>query len=275
MGPLTDIREFNFYADYLWAPADFLNLQTWLQGEMRAIALGQAGLKQAILGGCLSTPGGGLNVAVSSGVAIDTNGRVVSFVGASVAVASPIGNPAATLVVLRPKLTDMTLIPTPDAPLVPVPLHEKLDYDLIALNGVPAGVPAYPAPQANDIVVAALQIPASTVTILSTMFDHAPLSLSISGRHPYRLVKTTYAVALTDDLVEGDATAASFTSTLPPLASCPGQEFVFSKVDATGNIHTVAGNGGETISGQSSWDITDQWATLRVRATPTDWRILA
>lgn len=271
-GPASDIREFNFYTDYLWSPTDFLNLQTWLQNEIRGIALGVSG--QSLLSGCLATPGGGLLVSVSDGVAIDSFGRIVVVTGANVAVAEPVGNPAKTLIVLRPKLVDMTSIPLPDAPMTNVFLHEKLSYDLLALNGTPAGSPVYPTPQANDIVVAALIIPDSTVTLLASMFDRSKISLPLKRVNAYNSVSAAYSVLATDSHVDGDATAAPFTATLPPASTVPGQDFTFVKTDSGANALSVAGNGGDLISGQSSWDLSDQWATLKVRSIGTSWRII-
>lgn len=272
MGPSTDIRDFNFYTDYLWSPTDFLNFQTWVRAEMRAAALGRSG--KSLLSGCLASPGGGLNVAVSDGVAIDSNGRIVVFSAANVALASPAGNPARTLVVLRPKLTDMTTIPLPDAPLTNVFLHEKLDYDLLALNGTPAGSPVYPTPQANDIVVCGLLIPASTVTLLATMFERSVINVPLKRVKACNVITADYDVLDADEHIDADATSAPVVATLPPVTEVPGQDFLLCKIDSSANAATFAGNGGDLISGQASWDLTEQWATMRVRAVGLSWRIV-
>lgn len=272
MGPSTDIREFNFYTDYLWSPTDFLNLQTWLQAEMRGSALGRSG--KSILSGCLANPGGGLNVSVSDGVAVDSNGRIVVFSAANVAVASPSVNPARTLIVLRPKLVDMTSIPTPDDPMTPVFLHEKLSYDLIALNGTPAGSPVYPSAQANDIIVTGILIPAATVTLLASMFERYVISVPIKRVKAINIVTAAYSVLAADDHVDGDATGGAFSATLPPVSTVPGQDFTFVKVDSSANAFSVAGNGGDLISGQGSWDLTEQWAKITVRSIGTAWRVI-
>lgn len=272
MGASTDIRDFNFYSDYLWSPADFLNFQTWVRAEMRAAALGRSG--KSLLSGCLATPGGGLLVSVSAGVAIDSNGRIVVFSAANVAVASPAGNPARTLIVLRPKLTDMTSIPTPDDPMTPVFLHEKLDYDLLALNGTPAGSPVYQTPQANDIIVAGLLIPAATVTVTAAMFERYVINVPLKKVKACNVITSAYSVLAVDDHVDGDASGGAVVATLPPASTVPGQDFTFCKTDSSANALSVAGNGGDLISGQSQWDLTDQWATLKVRSVGLSWRVV-
>jgi len=273
MNYATDIREFNFYQDYLWAPNDFANLQLWLQSEMRATALARSGGNQSILQGCLPSAGGGLLVAVGAGVAIDSYGRVVSVQAGTVAVAEPIGNPCATLIVLRPTLTDMTQIPEPDSPLTNVPLHEGLTYELVALNGTPAANPVYPTPMANDIVVAGLQIPAGTTALTSAMFDWTQPSVAPAPVHNVDYLTAAGTITAQQDHVDLDGTAASFTVELPLAETVPGQDFTFCKVDNVNTV-TVAAQGSDLISGQASWDLTDQWATLKVRSVGTGYRVV-
>ena len=52
--------------------------------------------------------------------------------------------------------------------------------------------------------------------------------------------------------IMGDATAASFTITLPPAATSKGVQYQIYKVDASANTITIDGNASETIGGATT-----------------------
>lgn len=272
-GPQTTINQYNFYMDYIWSPTDFANLQGWLQAEYRGIALGFTGNQAAVLQGCLCSPDGGLNVTVGSGICVDSNGRISVVTGGTASLSSPSGNPANSLIVIRPTLTDLNQIPEPDSPLTNVPLYEGLTYSIVVINGTPGATPSYPSTQANDIVIAGLLIPAAATTITQSMFDFTQCSLSQGRRHVYNYQSSAYSVLSTDDFVDLDGTSAAFSATLPPSYTVPGQVFIFCKVDAVNTV-TVAAQGSDLISGQASWDLTDQWATLKVLSVGNGYRVV-
>lgn len=272
-GVQSDIRDFNFYQNYLWAPNDFANFQNWVRAEMRGTALARNG--KSVLAGLLCAPVSGMNVSISDGVGIDSNGRIVVAQSIpNVAITTPVSNPAKTLIVARAKLTDMTQIPTPLNPAVNVPLHEKLDYDIIVLNGTPSATPVYPTAQSNDIVLAGLQLPTGTSTITDAMFDYSVVNTPLKRRMATRTITVNTTILAADDHVDSDATAGAITDTLPLAKTVPGQEFTICKIDSSSNNVTVAATSPDLISGQASWDLTDQWATMKVRSVGNGYRVV-
>ena len=67
-----------------------------------------------------------------------------------------------------------------------------------------------------------------------------------------------------------DCTGGAVTLTLNPVADCLS-DIVCVKVDVSANALTVDGDGAETISGAATKSTTTQWATIKVRPTPTYW----
>lgn len=73
----------------------------------------------------------------------------------------------------------------------------------------------------------------------------------------------------------GDATAGSFTFTLPAAAAAATLIYNFKKTDASANTVTIAQHaGGETIDGQASYIIGAQYASVTVQSDGTKWNIL-
>jgi hypothetical protein len=89
---------------------------------------------------------------------------------------------------------------------------------------------------------------APTITGQTMVFD---TNGTASFRYPDKFTasKTTTYVATGDEtVIPCDATAASFTVTLPAASSCPGKEFTIIKTDADiTKLVTIDGNGSDTI----------------------------
>lgn len=270
---LADIRQFLYYIKYLWGPTDFQNMQLWLQSEFRGLAEGAFG--GAILSGLAVTPGGAMTVDVSAGLASAPDGRLINVTAVvGQAVASPVGNPARTLVVARPKITDANNIPEPANPANTVPLHQKFEYDVLVLNGTPAVTPAYPATQANDVILMGILLTAGHVTIVAANFERYVVSTPRKRTHPIKLVTASgnNTVNTTDMHLDSDATLGAQTHLVPSAISCPGQDFTFVKIDASAN--PVAVSGADLISGQNSWELADQWGTITIRSVGTGYRVV-
>lgn len=77
-------------------------------------------------------------------------------------------------------------------------------------------------------------------------------------------------VPRTSTLVEADATSSPVTVLLP--TSVTGDSVVVVKIDASGNLVTVDGNG-TTINGSSTVLITSQYDSLTFVLGATEWRI--
>jgi len=63
----------------------------------------------------------------------------------------------------------------------------------------------------------------------------------------------TCTIPSTLTFVPLNTTAGSFTATLPPASTVPGQVFFIYKTDSSANVATVAGNGSENINGANTY----------------------
>ena len=68
-----------------------------------------------------------------------------------------------------------------------------------------------------------------------------------------------------------DTTSGNLTSLLPTLADSLGRELIFCKSGV--NNYIIDGNG-STINGSSTFTITSNTSALRVKAFPSEWRIV-
>ena len=83
-----------------------------------------------------------------------------------------------------------------------------------------------------------------------------------------------YTVLSTDLGVDGDASSAGFTLTLPALSGVDNLVFYFSKSDSSGNSVTLDGNGSETINGSTTYVLNTQYQSVAlVKVSSTDWRV--
>jgi len=89
---------------------------------------------------------------------------------------------------------------------------------------------------------------------------------------------TAYTVVAEDNkkLIEGDATGASFTITLPPAATTQdGFTIAFKKTDVTANTVTIDGNASETIDGATSYILANRYDFVVLQCDTTTWNIIA
>lgn len=269
----ADIREFYFYEQYLWRPQDFNNLQTWLRDTARAIAEG--GFGSSILSGLTCAPGGGLNVNVASGIAVNSDGRPLVSGGGVAALASDPSNPRRAYIVLRPVDTNTNLINEPVNPTNQVPLHKQLGCSITVILGTPAATPVYPATQSGDVVLMGLLIPTGTVTIASSMFEYYEVELPRKRRHSIRQISGggLVNISIDDDIIEIDSAATGTICLLPSAQEAANRDFKFVKTDSSVNEVAVSGNGGELISGNTSQEIVDQWGFVRCYSNGIAWRM--
>lgn len=88
---------------------------------------------------------------------------------------------------------------------------------------------------------------------------------------------TTYTVLPSDvgKLITGDATSAGFTITLPPAATAgDGFEVTFLKIDSSTAAVTIDGDDTETINGATTYVLSAQWQSVRLRCNGTTWYAL-
>lgn len=80
-------------------------------------------------------------------------------------------------------------------------------------------------------------------------------------------VTTNYTPTTTDYMVLGNATAGSFTITLPSATGNAGVVYEFKKVDSTANTVTInASTNGSTIDGQAAVVFNVQYQTVAVQS---------
>ena len=83
-----------------------------------------------------------------------------------------------------------------------------------------------------------------------------------------------YTLAIADRGVLADATAGAFTISLPTAASAKDVEFFVKKIDISGNTVIIDGNGAETIDGQTTQIISEQYTAITIYSDGTEWHIL-
>lgn len=94
-----------------------------------------------------------------------------------------------------------------------------------------------------------------------------------------KLVSTTYSVLTTDHMVNGDASSAAFTMTLPPIKSngLGGKDYIFKKIDTSRNAITIAASTTDsvtnTIEGKTTRIIQASSGLLVIKAVGYDWKV--
>lgn len=87
-------------------------------------------------------------------------------------------------------------------------------------------------------------------------------------------VSTTYTANTINEILLADASSAGFTITLPTAESFKGYYLHVKKVDNTGNMVTIDGNGSELIDGNLTVGINIPYVCLTFLSTGTEWVII-
>lgn len=163
---------FRFYEDYLWLHVDFDLLQTTIRNYGNAPWRELIGGK--ILGGLAFQSAIAFNVTVGKGGAIDPVGNpLVITADEALTVDGPSGGQGRwSLIVIRKRTDLINLIDEPLNPTNQVPLNERQSAELIVLDGV-LGANAYPATQANDVVLFGLKIGSADSGIAASNIDYS------------------------------------------------------------------------------------------------------
>jgi len=88
-------------------------------------------------------------------------------------------------------------------------------------------------------------------------------------------VSTTPYAASSSGLYLVDTTSASITFNLPTAVGNTGITLVIKKVDTSGNIVTIDGNGSETIDNLLTRSLITAQQTLTIISDGSNWRILS
>lgn len=87
-----------------------------------------------------------------------------------------------------------------------------------------------------------------------------------------------YAITSSDrnGLIQADATSGAFNISLPTAASVGNGFFVsVKKIDSSSNAITIDPNGSETIDGESTKAISEQFETLSLVSDGSNWKLLS
>lgn len=84
-------------------------------------------------------------------------------------------------------------------------------------------------------------------------------------------IPATYNATTSNDVIVADATAATLTINLPPLAGSQGKILYIKKIDSTGNTVIVDANGSELIDGSLTSTLSSQYQFLIMVAGITHW----
>lgn len=266
------VNFFNFYQKYLWSPTDFLNFQNAFLYYIGWLAAPSG--TGRILAGLLPSAGGGMVVSVSPGVCAGGNGQLMYLpTTGSATLATPAGNPAISLVVMRPTIVQNNNINQPTNPAVQVPLWQQYTYTLVAINGTPASTPVAPATLAGDVIVAEVHLTSGQSTITEASFfynlTNANSGLRVNNIRVSKAVSDTALV--TDQIVEFDATSGSITSTLVDPGLIPGVYVRYQKIDSSANTVTLSAS--QLISGQSTVVLVSQWDNVLLYSNGNSYRI--
>jgi hypothetical protein len=107
---------------------------------------------------------------------------------------------------------------------------------------------------------------------IGTTTPNAYLDVNGNIAMKYETMKTDFNA---DDevFIYCDASAGDATTTLPALPANANRVYHIKKVDATTNICGVDTADSSTIDGQEYWEITDQYNSMMLHATGTNWYI--
>jgi hypothetical protein len=82
-----------------------------------------------------------------------------------------------------------------------------------------------------------------------------------------------YTVLSSDSMVLVDASSGPITITLPLVSTVAGETFTVKKIDSSANAVTIDGSASETIDGETTKVLTNQWWALTMNSNSTAWFI--
>lgn len=85
---------------------------------------------------------------------------------------------------------------------------------------------------------------------------------------------SNYTITGTDVIIFADATSGNTTITLPAAATFTGYRFFIKRIDSSGNAVSVARSGSDTIDGQTTIPIHQQYTAIMVVSNGSAWYIL-
>ena len=96
-------------------------------------------------------------------------------------------------------------------------------------------------------------------------------------KHPVEAVAQTsdYTASDEDLLIAVNATSAAVTVDLPTAAARKGRRYIVKKTDASANLVTIDPAGSETIDGEATVSLAQQYAAREIVSDGTNWHIVS
>lgn len=85
---------------------------------------------------------------------------------------------------------------------------------------------------------------------------------------------SNYTISNTDTVVFADATSGNVTITLPTASSITGYRFYVKRIDGSGNSCSIARSSSDTIDGQTSISLSQQYTSLTIVSDGNAWYIV-
>lgn len=89
------------------------------------------------------------------------------------------------------------------------------------------------------------------------------------------LAANTTIAYVTHETVLCNAGASDITLTLPTAAGHIGERFFFKRINSTAGNTIIDGSGSETIDGDLTYTLTNQWQMVEIESDGTNWIIVA
>lgn len=277
-----EVSLYNFYRRYLWSDTDFSSWQTSLIQHVRGMFEGL--FQSAVMSGMEVTPGSALSVDVSSGLASGPSGYFhAPAASGNVALTAPTGvNPVKAIIVARPSLTNENYISRPTSPFDSVPLTVKQGTEFTAVYGTPAASPSYPSKGDNDVILMGVELDPGQSSVASGDLDSAVRE--IVGKNSFQELQpavvisektAAYSPSANRERVLADAAGGTFAVTLPDATAIEGYEFTVKKVDSSANAVTVDTTASQTIDGETSLSLSEEFQFLTVVSDGANWNIIS
>lgn len=85
---------------------------------------------------------------------------------------------------------------------------------------------------------------------------------------------SNYTITGSDTVIFADATSGNVAITLPVASGLSGYKFFIKRIDGSGNTCSVTRSGSDTIDGQTSVSVDQQYTSLMVVSNGSNWYIL-
>lgn len=88
-------------------------------------------------------------------------------------------------------------------------------------------------------------------------------------------ISSNTSINSTHDLVEMTTGGGGITATLPDATTVTaGKPYKFIKVDSGAGAGTIATTGGQTINGNSTYSLVEQWQHVEVYSDGSNWKVI-